>query len=144
MSTIKTRAAARKAGDTIFYNGKSCARGHFAGRYVSSGDCISCLAERAAEVYPPELRAVIRKRSEARDSGETIYYTGKPCAQGHFAARYVSTGNCTECNKQASTARAAAAREQRSHYVTLRVHELDVAAVRELIEALESARALGF
>lgn len=38
-------------------------------------------------------------RQTARENGEKQYVTGKPCVNGHIAARLVSTGVCLECSK---------------------------------------------
>jgi 5-methylcytosine-specific restriction endonuclease McrA len=36
---------------------------------------------------------------EARERGDTYYFTGVPCKRGHIAPRYVSTFNCAECRR---------------------------------------------
>jgi 5-methylcytosine-specific restriction endonuclease McrA len=38
-------------------------------------------------------------RSEAIATGQTLYYTGKPCKYGHIAPRRLPSSDCTECNK---------------------------------------------
>ena len=38
-------------------------------------------------------------RKQAKENGETRYYTGKPCVHGHTALRQVASGRCTECDK---------------------------------------------
>lgn len=38
-------------------------------------------------------------RAEARATGATHYYTGKPCVRGHIALRRTK-GNCIECDKE--------------------------------------------
>lgn len=40
-----------------------------------------------------------KSRSEAKSVGESFYYTGKQCKNGHIALRHTSKGTCTECNK---------------------------------------------
>lgn len=40
---IKTRDEAFRAGDTYFYTGKPCMRGHLAVRYVSTNGCTACM-----------------------------------------------------------------------------------------------------
>jgi len=47
-----------------------------------------------------------RSKSEARRSGASRYFTGRPCPQGHVAPRYTG-GGCTECERQASAKRTA-------------------------------------
>jgi len=44
---IQTRKEAAQLGQTKYYTGKPCKHGHLAQRYVSSGLCISCTADRA-------------------------------------------------------------------------------------------------
>ncbi len=39
-------------------------------------------------------------RAVAAALGLVRYFTGKPCPAGHFAERYVSTGNCSECQNR--------------------------------------------
>lgn len=39
-------------------------------------------------------------RAEARAQGATHFYSGKPCPRGHICERFVSTGNCVECNRE--------------------------------------------
>lgn len=43
-------------------------------------------------------------KTAAREAGETLYYTGKPCVHGHICKRYVRCGGCVECSKAASMA----------------------------------------
>lgn len=40
--------------------------------------------------------------SAAARAGLKTYYTGKPCKRGHLALRFVSSGNCVECSREAS------------------------------------------
>ena len=42
----------------------------------------------------------IIQREEARDKGETRYFTGSPCKRGHIAERYVLNNGCIECGKE--------------------------------------------
>ncbi len=37
------------------------------------------------------------ERYAARERGDAIYMTGKPCANNHIAHRYTSSGACSEC-----------------------------------------------
>lgn len=39
-------------------------------------------------------------RSTAKENGETFYFTGKPCRNGHLAKRWVSIKRCVECDKE--------------------------------------------
>lgn len=41
--------------------------------------------------------SVPRTRKEARAKGETRYYTGRPCINGHVAERMVANGTCVTC-----------------------------------------------
>lgn len=34
---------------------------------------------------------------DARLQGATLYYTGKPCANGHLVPRYTCSHNCVKC-----------------------------------------------
>ena len=41
-------------------------------------------------------------RSEAQKRGLLLYFTGKPCKNGHIDFRYTSKGMCVTCTKQKS------------------------------------------
>lgn len=41
-------------------------------------------------------------RSEAREKGENLYFTGAPCKRGHVAPRFTKTAICTDCNREHS------------------------------------------
>ena len=40
-------------------------------------------------------------RTEAKAKGLRFYFTGKPCAKGHVAARRVANETCVECERAA-------------------------------------------
>lgn len=46
---------------------------------------------------------IIISRAEARASGLTKYFTGRPCKAGHLEPRYVSNGHCPSCVSQQSS-----------------------------------------
>lgn len=51
-----------------------------------------------------EPAKLLDKRSLAKESGHTHYYTGKACTQGHIAQRRTSNGGCQTCLSERSTA----------------------------------------
>lgn len=51
-------------------------------------------------------------RSEAARHGMRRYYTGKPCAHGHIAARFTTNGVCTACAADHQRDRRTRLREQ--------------------------------
>lgn len=48
------RDAAREAGEKFYYSGRPCRKGHFSDHYVSTGDCVICVAARGKENRDPE------------------------------------------------------------------------------------------
>lgn len=42
----------------------------------------------------------IKTRRQAAESGESKYYTGRPCSKGHDGPRYVASGICCKCNSE--------------------------------------------
>jgi hypothetical protein len=38
-------------------------------------------------------------RKDAKEQGLKVYYTGKPCKNGHFSERYASSTTCVDCSK---------------------------------------------
>lgn len=63
------RDAAREAGEKFFFSGRPCKKGHFSKKYVSTGDCAACLAERGKELRaqkdPEEQRAYFKAYQQA-------------------------------------------------------------------------------
>ena len=43
--------------------------------------------------------------SAARKAGEKLYYTGRPCKNGHDSPRMAISGNCVECQREYRRAR---------------------------------------
>ena len=41
---------------------------------------------------------LIKTRREAAEAGESKYYTGRPCKNGHDGMRYTASGICCACN----------------------------------------------
>ncbi len=81
---------------------------------------------------------------EALEQGLKFYKTGKPCAQGHDAPRYASTGACTACNAQGvKQHRATLARLKNNHAAGAFVYKLhpdDRAAALAYCQALDLQR----
>lgn len=40
-------------------------------------------------------------KSAARTAGDSVYFTGIPCKNGHVSARLVASGRCLDCKRQA-------------------------------------------
>jgi 5-methylcytosine-specific restriction endonuclease McrA len=49
MNVARSLSEARRLGSTRYSTGRACKRGHFAERYASTGQCVSCLSVQAAE-----------------------------------------------------------------------------------------------
>jgi len=43
---------------------------------------------------------IAKTRSEAKELGDTFYFTGNPCKNGHIAERYVSNKTCRVCHRE--------------------------------------------
>jgi len=61
-----------------------------------------------------------RTRAEARRTGATHYFTGKPCKHGHVEYRLTSSGQCAECariqNRKSYPERAQKIKEYQAEY----------------------------
>lgn len=69
-------------------------------------------------------------RAAAAAAGAKTYVTGKPCKNGHYAARATLTGTCVQCTAEASK-RWLAARPGKSAEYTAAYRERNTEAVRE-------------
>lgn len=86
------------------------------------------------------------KRSDAIAAGLKFFYSGTPCAQGHDAQRYTSTGNCVACHKArgqhvGADIRKARVARLRGHF-NYPLHVDDHAAALAFCQALDMARGL--
>ena len=90
-------------GETYYYTGKECARGHLSARYASSGNCVQCIAEKRGKIQIKRGKSTtrsaenIKRAHDALTSGKTEYESTKPCPHGHYT-RYVTTNNCVKCS----------------------------------------------
>lgn len=82
----------------------------------------------------------IQTRVEAAASGQTHYWTGRPCTKGHVALRTTAGGACVECVKGYRTKYRRNAPGFKPLLVL--VHGDDVAALRDYADALKTAREL--
>lgn len=99
-----TGIRARELGETYYFTGKRCTKGHLSPRYSSSGNCVQCIAvtRGKAEI---NHKGKSSKRSQANQlaalkavaNGFTEYQSTEPCSKGHYR-RYVTTNNCIDCN----------------------------------------------
>lgn len=87
-------------------------------------------------------------RQDAVRLGSVFFATGKPCRNGHTAARYTSTGHCTECLRVQRSDTAVALRESRRptdgsrRLFTYRLHPDDHAAALAFCQGLDTQRGL--
>lgn len=68
-------------------------------------------------------------RAEAYAAGQSQYFTGKPCKNGHTTYRYVQSGTCSACISSA-TVRSRAAVGQGGPRQVRRDHVADLAELR--------------
>lgn len=99
-------------GETRYFTGKRCLKGHLALRYASSGNCIECIAikRKKALINPRGMSPSNHEKALAALAGGHAEYTpDTPCPKGHMR-RSVVTNNCLECNVAAMRKRARSAK----------------------------------
>lgn len=82
---------------------------------------------------------VTHTRTEAAAAGLRKYWSGKPCGRGHNALRYVASGTCVKCSHD-NQAKFSRGRAPGMSAHTFMMHNEDVPAVAELVDALNAAR----
>lgn len=95
------RAAAREQGLKRYFTGYPCAHGHIAERLVGNGGCTECSRLAKAGKLPELTQRGCPEKTAARANGETYYFTGKPCSNGHVANRQTATSRCVVCDAEA-------------------------------------------
>lgn len=114
----KTGTEARRIGSAYYFTGLACKRGHVAPRYTMGGSCSWCQRKFSAEKQGRAFNGkpgglVGRKfRAEAVASNGSTYVPSRPCKHGH-RLRWVSSGNCIECDLRVRTSRRDKAKEAR-------------------------------
>jgi hypothetical protein len=105
---IITRTEAKEKGLTHYFTGKPCKHGHISEKTVSGGNCVECYKVRywgdrerpKKHSVPKHLQQYLITRKEARQIGQTTYFTGQPCKRGHIAAKWTSSAQCVVCEKE--------------------------------------------
>jgi Recombination endonuclease VII len=99
-----TGVRARELGETLYFTGKRCAKGHLSTRYASSGNCSTCIAIHRGNVEINHKGKSSKRSSEnqsraisAFELGLLEYKPDSPCPHGHYR-RYVTTNNCIDCD----------------------------------------------
>lgn len=110
---------AKANGEKYYFNGWPCRRGYIAKRLTSQRTCVECAALWYAEEYK---RWEVQRRSENRRDqkvrktalaeGQTEYFTGRPCTNGHFAYRKTNSAQCVACVKMRDSQKPRNPREQ--------------------------------
>ena len=103
----ETHEEALRSGQTKYYTGEPCKRGHNTYRYTCSDYCVECNKEdtrrhRSTRKHSSKWKGPhkIGTARQASRAGRTQYYTGIPCSRGHSSARYVKGGGCCECRAE--------------------------------------------
>lgn len=99
-----TGQRARELGETLYFTGKRCTKGHLSPRYASSGNCSECIAKARGKAAI-NSSGKSSKRSAANHSAALIalangyleYLSDTACPHGHYR-RYVTTNNCIDCD----------------------------------------------
>jgi len=79
-------------------------------------------------------------RKDAHAAGLRRFFTGRPCAHGHTAERFVTTGGCVACNAARSKAFGQQANKTDGKFVYPLAHPDDHAAAWAYCQALDLAR----
>lgn len=85
------------------------------------------------------MKFEIITRQQAATLGRKRFYTGRPCAHGHDAQRFVSTGGCVACNSARSQLFSKAVSANGKVFVYA-LHPGDVAAALAYCQALDMQR----
>jgi len=111
-----TGQRARELGQTMYFTGKRCIKGHLSARYASSGNCSECIANARGKVSinssgKSSKRSVANHAAalNALANGSLEYVPDTACPKGHYR-RYVTTNNCIDCDVESRKKRSEKAR----------------------------------
>jgi hypothetical protein len=111
-----TGIRARELGQTLYFTGKRCLKGHLSPRYASSGNCVECIANARGKASinssgRSSKRSAVNHAAAlaAIDAGALEYVSDAACPSGHYR-RYVTTNNCIDCDVDSRAKRSEKAR----------------------------------
>jgi hypothetical protein len=111
-----TGLRARELGQTLYFTGKRCLKGHLSPRYASSGNCVECIANARGKAAinssgrSSKRSAVNHAAALAAIAGGALeYLSDAACPHGHYR-RYVTTNNCIDCDVESRAKRVEKAR----------------------------------
>jgi hypothetical protein len=111
-----TGIRARELGQTLYFTGKRCLKGHLSPRYASSGNCVECIANARGKASinssgRSSKRSAVNHAAAlaAIDAGALEYVSDAACPNGHYR-RYVTTNNCIDCDVDSRAKRSEKAR----------------------------------
>jgi hypothetical protein len=111
-----TGQRARELGETMYFTGKRCTKGHLSARYASSSNCSECIANARGKASinssgksTKRSAANHAKALNALESGSLEYASDTACPKGHYR-RYITTNNCIDCNVESRAKRSEKAR----------------------------------
>jgi adenylate kinase family enzyme len=107
---IIIRQQAKEQGLARYFTGKPCKHGHISEKTVSGSNCVECYnsaywgtRERSKKITVPEhLAQYLITKKQAKLTGQTTYFTGQPCKNGHIASRWTSSSCCVICERNNS------------------------------------------
>jgi hypothetical protein len=94
---IITRQEALKRGLSKYFSGEPCVHGHLAERWTRNYYCVEC-----KRIQKNKQREKQRQERIATvgNTGQTRYFTGESCVNGHIAERFIGNGRCVVCHKE--------------------------------------------
>jgi hypothetical protein len=120
MLEIVSRKEAKARGLKRYFAADVCLRGHIAERNVCNGRCVTCsrMSDKKFRLSRgkgllPRGRPRLSERMLAMQEGRNRYFTGKPCAHGHVADRFVRKYGCVECKRNKRKKLSLGRKEQR-------------------------------
>jgi hypothetical protein len=111
-----TGQRARELGETMYFTGKRCTKGHLSARYASSGNCSECIANARGKASINSSGKSTRRSAanhatalNALENGSLEYVPDTACPKGHYR-RYITTNNCIDCDVESRAKRSEKAR----------------------------------
>ena len=101
-------AEAKTKGERFYTPRKPCKRGHLAMRTTIGRSCVEC----DKQIHKPKQLAKLKERNRkegrrehgirqvALERGDTHYFTGRPCVNGHVDWRTAKSKGCVSCSRE--------------------------------------------
>ena len=142
------RTQAQEQGLTHYFTGKPCNQGHISERFINQYRCKECetlkqkkrTIEKNKKISHGVFYGPVLPKNIAISQGLDLFFTCKPCKNGHFSPKYISSGSCQKCIQNKAAKRRKEYKDKGLVYRSRPLEETRIYSRKYRAENLEKCR----